>query len=79
MKKRKTKSKAKKPERELQLFNGAVELLTVEDITSRLNVSDQTLRRYIREGKLKARKVGRQYYITKENFIKYLNGETPDK
>ena len=45
-----------------KFFGGEIELLKVEDISQALNVSMETIRRYVRTGKLKAQKIGRRYY-----------------
>lgn len=61
----------------VKLFSGEVELLKVEDIAKTLNVNLETIRRYIRQGKLKAQKIGRRYYVSKSNIIAFCNGELP--
>jgi len=57
-----------------KFFNGEIELLRVEDIADSLNAHKVTIRRYIREGKLKATKIGKRWYITKERFKEFVNG-----
>ena len=42
------------------------------DLESRLHVSKKTLRTYIREGKLKARKIGREQFVTEKNLVDFL-------
>jgi len=61
----------------VKLFSGEVELLKVEDIAKTLDVNLETIRRYIRQGKLKAQKIGRRYYVSKDNIISFVNAETP--
>jgi excisionase family DNA binding protein len=51
-----------------------IELLKVEDIAKALGTHVITIRRYIRSGRLKAQKVGRNYYVSKENFRDFING-----
>ena len=53
---------------------GDIELLKVEDIAKALRTHVITIRRYIRSGRLKAQKVGRNYYVSKENFKDFING-----
>jgi excisionase family DNA binding protein len=53
---------------------GDIELLKVEDIAKVLGTHVITIRRYIRSGKLKAQKVGKSYYVSKENFKDFING-----
>ena len=56
-----------------------IELLKVEDIAKALGAHVITIRRYIRSGRLKAQKVGRNYYVSKENFKDFINGGTRAK
>jgi excisionase family DNA binding protein len=48
------------------------ELLTTEDIAQYLGYHIRTIRLYVREGKLPAIKVGREYRIRREDFEKFL-------
>lgn len=57
-----------------KFFNGEIELLGVEDIAKELDVHRVTIRRYIRSGKLRARKIGKCWYISKERFREFVNG-----
>lgn len=41
-------------------------MLTVEDVAAALHISDQTVQRYVREGRLPATKVGRRYLIPED-------------
>jgi excisionase family DNA binding protein len=47
--------------------------LRVADILEVLPVSDETVRNWIRQGKLKARKIGRDYFIDPDDFQAFLN------
>lgn len=58
-----------------KLFNGEIELLKVNDLAKSLSVHPGTILRYIREKKLPARKIGRSYFVSKENFKKYIDGK----
>jgi len=42
------------------------------DLQSNLGISVRTLREYIKRGDLKARKVGRAYYVTEPNLLAFL-------
>jgi len=57
------------------------ELLTTEDIAEYLGYHIETIRLYIREGKLPAIKVGREFRIHREDFEKFLEERrtTPTK
>jgi len=57
-----------------KFFNGEIQLLRVEDIAQTLNTHKVTIRRYIREGKLKGTKIGKRWYVTKERFREFVNG-----
>lgn len=43
------------------------EMMTVKEVAAALRLSDQTVWRYVKEGKLGGRKVGRQYLIAAED------------
>ena len=44
----------------------------LDDLVQLLKMNKQTLRIYIKEGKLKASKVGRKYIITEEHLKEFL-------
>lgn len=50
----------------------SIEYLTAEQAADRLNINEQTVRRYIRSGHLKAAKVGRKYIITSDNLLAFI-------
>ena len=50
----------------------SIEYLTAEQAAERLNINEQTVRRYIRSGHLKAAKVGRKYIITSDNLLAFI-------
>ena len=43
------------------------EMMTVKEVAEALRLSDQTIWRYVKEGKLSGRKVGRRYLIPVED------------
>jgi len=47
-------------------------LLTTENVAELLQLDVETVRRYIREGKLKAIKLGREYRVRREDFEEFL-------
>jgi excisionase family DNA binding protein len=57
--------------------------LKVEDIAQELEVSEATVRSWIREGKIRAGKAGRDYRIPIEEYERFLReyfyGENPPK
>src|SRR6266480_1859568 len=44
------------------------ELYSVEQVAERLNLHVRTVRNYVREGRLKAVRIGKQYRIARENL-----------
>jgi excisionase family DNA binding protein len=46
-------------------------LYTVEDVAARLHLHAKTIRRYIREGRLKARRIGKEYRITRADLDEF--------
>jgi len=50
-------------------------LYSVEDLVDLLKLSDRTVRAYLREGKIKARKIGLRWRVTEANLKKFLEVE----
>ena len=48
-------------------------LLTIEQVAERLQVSTQTVRRLIKDGKLKAVRVGIQIRVREEDLQRFLS------
>lgn len=51
-----------------------IKVYDLEELSKLLKIHIVTLRRYIREGKLKAVKLGKAYRVTDENLKAFLNG-----
>ena len=49
-------------------------LLTVQQVMEKLQVSDETVYRYIKAGKLKAVRVGWLWRVTPESLEQFLSG-----
>lgn len=49
-----------------------IQVYTLNEISRDFGFNIQTLRRYITEGKLKAKKVGKQYYCKKQDIIDFF-------
>ena len=49
-------------------------LLTVKDVASELGRSIEQVRRYIREGRLPARKIGLQWFVAPEQLHSFRSG-----
>lgn len=52
---------------------GNLTLYSVEDLHEQLGLSKMTIRAYLREGKIRARKLGVQWYVTEEALRDYFN------
>lgn len=52
---------------------------TVTEVAEMLNKTRDTVLRYIHNGELKAKKVGRPYYITDRALEEFITGETTEK
>lgn len=51
---------------------GDLILYSVDDLHERLGMSKMTIRTYLREGKIRARKLGVQWYVTEEALREYF-------
>lgn len=51
---------------------GEITLFSLQEISKELDISIQTLRRYIKDEKLIAQKIGNNYFITEDNLKKFL-------
>lgn len=52
---------------------GSLTLYSVDDLHELLGVSKMTIRAYLREGRLKGRKLGVQWYVTEEAIKSYFD------
>lgn len=50
-------------------------LYTLAELQAQLKVSYRTLLRYIKDGRLRAVKVGATWRVTESNLKRFLNGE----
>src|SRR5262249_31572031 len=51
-------------------------LLTIDQVASLLNLHVKTVRRYVRDGRLKARRIGKEYRIARADFDEFSGGAT---
>lgn len=58
---------------------GSLTLYSVDDLHDQLGVSKMTLRSYLREGRLRGRKLGVQWYVTEEAIREYFNEPQPEQ
>ncbi len=52
---------------------GNLTLYSVDDLHRKLGLSKMTIRTYLREGKIRARKLGVKWYVTEEALRDYFN------
>jgi excisionase family DNA binding protein len=52
---------------------GNLTLYSVDDLHERLGLSKMTIRAYLRDGKIRARKLGVQWYVTEEALREYFD------
>ncbi|NLI08453.1 MAG: helix-turn-helix domain-containing protein [Thermotogaceae bacterium] len=51
---------------------GQLRLYDLEELSEKLQINIRSLRKWIREGKIKAKKVGVKYYITEQSLSEYF-------
>ena len=54
---------------------GDMKLYDVEELAEMLDVGFPTIRRYLREGKLKGKKLAKRWYVSEENLKDYFQPE----
>lgn len=54
------------------------DVLTLDDVMELLSVSRRTLQRWIKDGKIRAVKVGNQLRIPKKYYLEYIEKNTID-
>lgn len=52
---------------------GNLTLFSVDDLHEQLGLSKMTIRAYLRDGKIRARKLGVKWYVTEEALREYFN------
>jgi excisionase family DNA binding protein len=55
---------------------GDLRLYSVLEIAERLDITDVTIRKYIREERLPAQKIGGAWLVSEKNLQDFLTGET---
>jgi excisionase family DNA binding protein len=51
-----------------------IKVYTLKEVAEVLKVTERTLLTYIKEGKLKANKIGGKWIISQENLQNFING-----
>ena len=57
---------------------GGLKLYNLKELSNLMGLSLTSLRTYLREGKLKGRKFGREWYVTEENLKDYFTNSPDD-
>lgn len=52
-----------------------IKLYSLKEVSEITSVSRKTLWHIVKEGKLKAVKIGREYRISEANLLKFINGD----
>lgn len=55
---------------------GSITVYDLPEIAQKLRLHLDTLRRYVREGRLRATKIGKTYLVAEENLKEFLTGKT---
>lgn len=55
---------------------GSLTLYSVDDLHEQLGLSKMTIRAYLREGKIRGRKLGVQWYVTEDAIREYFDAPT---
>ena len=58
---------------------GDIKAYDVQEIAKMFDMTPQSIRKFIREGRIKGRKVGTRWYVTEEAIRDYLMGVDNDK
>ncbi|MBN2730982.1 MAG: helix-turn-helix domain-containing protein [Balneolaceae bacterium] len=58
---------------------GSLTLYSVDDLHEQLGLSKMTIRTYLREGKIRGRKLGVQWYVTEQALHEYFNEPVKEK
>ena len=53
--------------------------MTVDEISEKLKMHPKTIRRYIRDGQIKGRKIGKSWYIAYEEYLRFTGEEDQRK
>lgn len=52
------------------------EILTLEEVAEKLKLSEQTVRRYLRENKIVGFKLGNSWRVKEEELMKFIDEQT---
>lgn len=55
------------------------EIYTPDEIARKLKVSEQTVRRYLRENKIKGFKLGNNWRVKEKDLLEFIDGQITSK
>ena len=58
------------------IMSNETPIYDLKDLSVKLKINVRTLREYVKAGKLKAKKIGRAYYITEPNLLAFLGSDS---
>jgi len=58
---------------------GDLELFDVEELAEQLGIQEKTIRKLLREGRLKGRKLARRWYVSSEALREYFSQQEPER
>lgn len=58
---------------------GDIRLYTVEELSELLEVQETTIRKYLRDGRLRGRKLARRWYVSEDSLAEYFSESEPVK
>lgn len=58
---------------------GNLTLYTVEELSELLNIQERSIRKFLREGQIKGRKLANRWYVTEEALRAYFEQPDPEE
>ncbi len=65
----------RKADRKHCIVSNETPIYDLKTLSAKLNIGIRTLRKYIQRGELRAKKVGKAYYVTEPNLMRFLDPE----
>ena len=57
---------------------GDLKLYSVDELSEILDIQETTIRKYLRDGKLRGRKLARRWYVSEESLAAYFRETGPE-
>ena len=51
-------------------------IYNLKDLSKKMKISIRTLREYVKSGELKAKKIGKAYYVIEPNLLAFLSSDS---